>query len=97
MSEQEITAFESELKNKLQFKASHRVSTDALLFKAFKFYDLYNNGYLLKTDFFKAIAKCGVVVDTHNLDGIYRHYDPENSGKIDYRIFIEKLLFGSGS
>ena len=41
------------------------MSNDAVLFKAFKFYDLYNNGYLSRTDFFKAIAKCGVVVDTH--------------------------------
>ena len=57
--------FESELKNKIQFKASSRMSNDAVLFKAFKFYDLYNNGNLSRIDFFKAIAKCGVVVDTH--------------------------------
>jgi len=43
-------------------------------------------------------------VDTHvivhiiqNLEAIYRHYDPQNSGKIDYRAFIEKLLFSSTS
>ena len=41
------------------------MSVDAVLFKAFKFFDLYNNGWLSRTDFFKAIAKCGVVVDTH--------------------------------
>lgn len=58
-------SFESELKNKIQFKASSRISNDAVLFKAFKFYDLYNNGFLSRADFFKAIAKCGVVVDTH--------------------------------
>lgn len=41
------------------------MSNDAVLFKAFKFYDLYNNGYLSRVDFFKAIAKCGVIIDTH--------------------------------
>jgi len=41
------------------------VSLDAFLFKAFKFFDLYNNGYLVRSDFFKAIAKCGVVVETY--------------------------------
>lgn len=48
---------------KIQFKASSKVSLDAFLFKAFKFFDLYQNGRLGQVDFFKAIAKCGVVVD----------------------------------
>ena len=41
------------------------MSTDAFLFKAFKFFDLYNNGHLSRSDFFRGIAKCGVVVETH--------------------------------
>lgn len=57
--------FEAELKNKLLFKSSAKVTSEAYLFKAFKFFDLFNNGYLNKKDFFKAIAKCGVVVDTY--------------------------------
>ena len=48
---------------KIQFKASSKVSLDAFLFKAFKFFDLYQNGHLGQVDFFRAIAKCGVVVD----------------------------------
>mgnify|MGYP002074447889 CR=1 FL=1 len=52
---------------KIQFKASSKVSLDAFLFKAFKFFDLHNSGFLNKNDFFRAIAKCGVVVDTHVL------------------------------
>lgn len=35
---------------------------DSFLLKAFKYFDLTNNGYLSKRDFFKAVAKCGVVV-----------------------------------
>jgi len=41
------------------------VSLDAFLFKAFKFFDLLNNGALSKNDFFRAIAKCGVLVESY--------------------------------
>ena len=57
--------FEGELKNKLLFKSSSKVSPEAVLFKAFKFFDTFNNGYLNRKDFFKAIVKCGVIVDTY--------------------------------
>ena len=50
---------------KIQFKTFSNVSLDAYLFKNFKFYDLHSQGYLSKADFFRAIAKCGVVVETH--------------------------------
>lgn len=40
------------------------MSLDTFLFKAFKFFDLNNNGCLAKNDFFRAIAKCGVAVDS---------------------------------
>ena len=38
---------------------------DAFLFKNMRFFDLGDKGHLSKLDFFKAIAKCGVVIDTH--------------------------------
>lgn len=38
---------------------------DAFLFKNMRFFDLADKGYLSKLDFFKGIAKCGVVIDTH--------------------------------
>lgn len=28
-----------------------------------------------------------------NINEIFENYDPQNSGKIDYRTFIENLLF----
>jgi hypothetical protein len=60
-------SFEAELLQKIKFKASSKVSTDAFLFKAFKFFDLLNSGALPKSDFFRAIAKCGVLVDSYVL------------------------------
>ena len=38
---------------------------DVLLFKNLRFFDLSDKGYLPRLDFFKGIAKCGVVIDTH--------------------------------
>ena len=38
---------------------------DAFLFKNMRFFDLHEKGQLNKLDFFKAIAKCGVVIDTY--------------------------------
>jgi hypothetical protein len=52
---------------KIQFKTFSNVSLDAYLFKNFKFFDLHNQGRLSSADFFRAIAKCGVVVETHVL------------------------------
>ena len=52
---------------KIQFKTFSNVSLDAYLFKNFKFFDLHNQGRLSSSDFFRAIAKCGVVVETHVL------------------------------
>ncbi len=56
---------------KIQFKTFSNVSLDAYLFKNFKFFDLHNQGRLSSSDFFRAIAKCGVVVETHVL--LYRY------------------------
>ena len=56
--------FESELRNKLAFKASSKVALDALLFKTFKFFDLNNAGYVPESEFYRSIAKVGVVFET---------------------------------
>lgn len=71
-----IKTFETELKNKLLFKSSSKVSPQVVLFKACKFFDLYNAGELNRKSFFKAIVKCGVIIDTYDLDTIYNYYDP---------------------
>ena len=45
---------------------------DAFLFKNLRFFDLGDKGFLNKLDFFKGIAKCGVVIDTHVLYLLFR-------------------------
>jgi hypothetical protein len=39
-----------------------------------RFFDLQDKGMLSKLDFFKAIAKCGVVIDTHVLINLLQGY-----------------------
>lgn len=39
------------------------MSADALLFKTFKFFDLNNVGYVPETEFYRTIAKVGVVFE----------------------------------
>ena len=84
---------------KIQFKTFSNVSLDAYLFRNFKFFDLHLQGSLAKSDFFRAIAKCGVVVEPEvtnevkqNMEGVYQHYAGDD-GLVHYREFIERLLF----
>lgn len=58
------SSFEKDLLNKLSFKASAKISNDALLLKTFKFFDLNNAGWVPRSEFFRAIAKAGVVISS---------------------------------
>ena len=52
------------------------MSTDALLFKTFKFFDLNNAGYLPEAEFYRAIAKVGVVFETAEVQNkVYAGYE----------------------
>lgn len=53
--------FVAELKNKLSFKASSKVALDSLLLKTFKFFDLDNAGIVPENEFYRTMAKVGVV------------------------------------
>lgn len=77
---------------KIQFKTFSNVSLDAYLFKNFKFFDLHNQGRLSSSDFFRAIAKCGVVVETHDMATVFQAYANED-GTVHYKDFIEHILF----
>lgn len=75
--------------NKLNYKASSKISPDAVLFKAFKFFDLNGVGYVPKAEFFRTIAKIGVVIDDpKEIDQIFNYYDKKKQGKIQYVEFI---------
>ena len=52
------------MKNKLSQKASGSQSEETVLMKAFKYFDLNNNGTVEPEEFAKAIEKIGIMIPT---------------------------------
>lgn len=52
------------MKNKLSQKASGSQSEETVLMKAFKYFDLNNNGTVEPDEFAKAIEKIGIMIPT---------------------------------
>jgi len=69
--------------------------------KAFKYFDLNNNGTVEPDEFAKAIEKIGIMIPTQqDLDALFSIYDADKSGALDYREFTGGLFGkdpGSGS
>jgi Ca2+-binding EF-hand superfamily protein len=63
-------SFERELKNKLSQKASGSQSEETVLMKAFKYFDLNNNGTVEPEEFAKAIEKIGIMIPTKQVSVI---------------------------
>ncbi len=57
-------SFERELKNKLSQKSGGFTSEETVLMKAFKYFDLNNNGTVEPDEFAKAIEKIGIMIPT---------------------------------
>ena len=55
------------MKNKLSQKASGSQSEDTVLQKAFKYFDLNNNGTVEPEEFAKAIEKIGIMIPTRQV------------------------------
>lgn len=56
--------------------------------KAFKYFDLDNNGTCEPEEFVKAIEKIGVVIPSKKeADILFKHYDTDGSGSLDYKEF----------
>jgi Ca2+-binding EF-hand superfamily protein len=63
-------SFERELKNKLAQKASGNQSEETVLLKAFKYFDLNNNGTVEPEEFAKAIEKIGIMIPTRQVSRV---------------------------
>ncbi len=57
-------SFEKELLKKLSQKAAGSQSEEQVLMKAFKYFDLNNNGVVEPEEFAKAIEKIGIMIPT---------------------------------
>ena len=73
-----MCSFEKELTKKLQQKASGAQSEEAVLLKAFKYFDLNNNGEVEPDEFAKAIEKIGIMIPTRQVS--YHKTDYSQAG-----------------
>lgn len=82
------------MKNKLAQKASGAQSEETVLLKAFKYFDLNNNGTVEPEEFAKAIEKIGIMIPTrqvsHSSD--YGVLGPTSLMEIDAWRFASYLL-----
>lgn len=61
--------------------------------KAFKYFDLNNNGTVEPDEFAKAIEKIGIMIPTQqDLNALFNIYDADKSGALDYREFSTGLF-----
>ena len=58
---------EKTLKTKLAQKASGGTNEEAVLLKAFKYFDLNNNGTVEPDEFAKAVEKIGIMIPTRQV------------------------------
>ena len=60
-------SFEKGLKQKLAQKASGATNEETVLLKAFKYFDLNNNGTVEPDEFAKAVEKIGIMIPTRQV------------------------------
>jgi len=86
-------SFEKTLKQKLSQKSNGQQSEEAVLLKAFKYFDLNNNGTVEPDEFAKAVEKIGIMIPTkQDLDSLYSIYDTDKSGVLEYREFASEIF-----
>ena len=61
------------MKNKLAQKASGAQSEETVLLRAFKYFDLNNNGTVEPEEFTKAIEKIGIMIPTRQVSFLDTH------------------------
>ena len=87
--------FESNLKNRLAQKSNQFNTDEAVLLKAFKYFDLNNNQTCEFNEFNKVIEKIGVVLQSQKeAQQIFNHYDLDKSGVLEYKEFCAMLCGG---
>jgi len=82
------------LKGKLLQKSNHKLTEEACLIKMFKYFDIYDRGSVSFQDFMKAMEKIGLYYSEQELKPLFKQYDADGSGALDYKEF-SSIIFGS--
>lgn len=74
-------------------KAPGKMTEESLLLKSFKYYDLDKLGTCTPNEFMKALIKIGVSsINPENCGAIFKLYDKEDKGFLDYKEFVSNLF-----
>lgn len=69
-----VYSFEKTLKQKLAQKATGNSNEETVLLKAFKYFDLNDNGTVEPDEFAKAVEKIGIMIPTRQVSLFSRPY-----------------------
>ena len=59
----------------------------------FKYFDIYDRGNVQFNDFVKAMEKIGLYYSPEQLQPLFKQYDQDGSGSLDYKEF-SAIIFG---
>ena len=90
------SVFEKELKDKLNFKASAKMSKETCLVKMFKFFDLAGKGTVDQETFAKVCELAGMYIPDDKIAQLFYLYDVDERGDMEYYEFV-KQVFGPTS
>jgi len=77
----------------LSQKANGVQNEETVLLKAFKYFDLNNNGTVEPEEFAKAVEKIGIMIPTRqDLDTLFNLYDKDGSGALDYKELASEVF-----
>lgn len=74
-------------------KSNHKLTEEACLIKMFKYFDIYDRGNVQFNDFVKAMEKIGLYYTPEQLQPLFKAYDSDGSGALDYKEF-SAIIFG---
>ena len=74
-------------------KSNHKLTEEAWLIKMFKYFDIYDRGNVQFNDFVKAMEKIGLYYTPEQLQPLFKAYDSDGSGALDYKEF-SAIIFG---
>ena len=92
------TQFENELRQKLSQKSTAHISEETVLIRSFKYFDLDNSEAVSYDEWKKALEKIGMVLPSDQaMQDLFRFYDTDHSGELDYKEFAAIITGEVGS
>ena len=92
MSSDFKASIEKQIREKVSNKTNNKMSDEAYLVKAIKFFDIYNSGCVTYDQFHQALERIGIYYSFEEVLPLIQSYDQDGIGKIDY-IDFSKIIY----